>query len=259
VLDDHGGRIAEGLNRPPGGVQIEQVVVGQLLAAQQFPAKRQCAGLRSIEGCCLVWILAIAQRCDSGQGQRERPRKRLRPGSRQIGAGLEEGMDSGIVIAGVGEGPDSQLTADFERNVACLPQQIGDPLVVIRAGDNGHALEVLGRRADQGDPANVDVLYSLVHGDVRALRGSRKGIEVADYHADRGVTMPAQIGHVLFGITGKDAGMDSGVEGLDPPAEHGRHPGDDLHRRDGQPFLLQGGGRPAAGDEIPAQFGQGAG
>src|SRR3989442_1402174 len=69
VLDDHGGGRGELAHRPPGGVEVEEVVVRQLLALE-LPGARHGSGVLvgvEIEGRLLVRVLAIAQ----GQGAAE--------------------------------------------------------------------------------------------------------------------------------------------------------------------------------------------
>ena len=64
MFEDAGGGIGELTDQPQGAVEIEQIVVGKLLAVQQ-PGRRQVrpAAVRlDIEGGSLMRVFAIAQR-----------------------------------------------------------------------------------------------------------------------------------------------------------------------------------------------------
>ena len=64
MLDDGDGGLLEFLHQRPGGVEIDEIVVGKLLALKLFragEARHRLTG-RNIERCGLMRIFAVAHR-----------------------------------------------------------------------------------------------------------------------------------------------------------------------------------------------------
>lgn len=133
---------------------------------------------------------------------------------------------------------------------AAAPDGGEDVAVARRAGDDGDGRMVLGGRTDHRRPADVDLLHALVGRRARG-DGLAERVEVDDDEVER---LDAQLFQLppVVGETeiGEDAGVDLGVQGLDPAVEALGEAGQllDLDDRDARRGDLRGGG--AGGDEL---------
>src|SRR4051794_18796556 len=99
---------------------------------------------------------------------------------------MEPGAD-GVVIGGDGgEGLGGQPAARLQGQASLAAVQLVERGgVLLRGGDGGDIVKVLGGGADGGGTADVDVLDDLVR---RAARPGHRGgerVEVADHQVDR--------------------------------------------------------------------------
>lgn len=131
----------------------------------------------------------------------------------------EEARDGSVVVSSVFKGLEGVSVAALLADVAAL-ELLEEASVVGRVAEDGDALVVLGRGTDQSDAANVDLLDSLGDADVGLGNGLLEGVEVADNVVDLVDVLVGKVLVVRLDVTGKDTGVDGGVEGLDTAAEH---------------------------------------
>ena len=134
-------------------------------------------GQLGVEGRLLVGVLAVAQAVALLHGDGHLLGEAVLALAQVLG-------DGGVVDGHVLEGLLGQPLALGERQVALL-QLLQHDRVVGRVDDHDDAGEVLGRGADHGRPADVDVLQGLFQGD--AFFGDRldEGVEVDGHQVDR--------------------------------------------------------------------------
>ena len=261
VLDDDAGRaVVELLDAFEGGVGVGDVVVAEFLALDLLRAgdgPDRGVGLH-IEGTVLVRILAIAAGLRALELQGEPLAEPL-----PLAGRVERGQvvaDVAVVLCGMGEGLLRQFEAGGIAERACLGLHLVDQgRVVGGVGNDGDVFVVLGGGPDHGRAADVDVLDGVIQG-MRLRYGGHEGIEVDADQVD--------VAHAVF-VHGldmrgevaprQDAGVDLGVQGLDPAVEHFRETGvvgDVDHRQAG---LAEGFGGTAGGEEFDAGVGERAG
>jgi hypothetical protein len=255
----------EGLDAFPRRVGVGDVVVRQLLALHLGvggDGAGRGAGL-AVEGRGLVGVLAVAEVLHLVEGQLEA----LRVG--HLAAVLREGGevvgDGRVVAGGVGEGLAGEVEAGLVAQRAGVGLQFGDDgRVVGRFGHDadaaGFVAVVLGRCADHGRAADVDVLDGVFQGAVGLGDGGLEGVEVDHHQVDARNVVLFELGQVLGQVAaGEDAAVHLGVQGLDAAVEHFGEAGvvgDVGHRQAG---FAQGLGGAAGGQQLDAEGGQLAG
>ena len=158
VLDDGRCGLLEFLDQLPGGVQIHQVVVGELLALQLLGA-RDAALAAGIERGLLMRILAVAQ---IERARRANVEKRGQTGF-IFGAHASQARADGAVVRGgqreglLGQSPQRR----FRKLAVAFVQLFENRRIVVGRNHHGDVLIVLGRRANQRGPADIDVLDQL--------------------------------------------------------------------------------------------------
>ena len=195
-----------------GGVGVVQIVVAELLALEL--ARGGDAGTRiagGIERGLLVRVLAVAQRL--------RPGARQGDAARKIIAGLlcEPCTDGGVVGGGAGIGVRRQAAAQRRRGGTAVGFHLRHHRGVIGGvGDHGDAFVVLGRGADQGRSADVDVLDA--GGEIAAAGdGLLERVKVHHHQIDCGDTVPVHGANMLGqGAAGQDPAVHQRVQRLDP-------------------------------------------
>ena len=127
--------------------------------------------------------------------------------------------------------------------------ELGQHLVVlVRAGDDGHGFEILGRGAHHGGSANVDVLDRVLETAI-GIRGDLfEGIEVDHRHVDARDVLLRHHGLVGTGAT-QQAAVYLGVQGFYAPAHNFRRTGVVGDLGDFEPGLGQRSGRPAGAEQ----------
>ena len=179
MLDDHGRRLVELEHDARGGVEIEQVRVRQLLALQdRRRAEPAGAGRdgRRYQAAADAGSRRIAGRGSSSSDSSMRSRKRrdsaaataARTGRRRETIVASVARDRRVVRRRVRERLAHQLEA--ERQARPLVERSEQPRIVRRIDDDEHAAEVLGGRAHERRPADVDLLDERVE---RRRRDSR--------------------------------------------------------------------------------------
>ena len=134
--------------------------------------------------------------------------------------------DGGIIGAGPRKGAGRQLAPEFRRRRTLACFHFGDQLGVIGGvDDDGDESVVLGRGADQGRAADVDVFDAIVETGAR-LNRRLEGIQIDHQQIDGadGVFL-----HRLLvpGVVapGQQPAMDLRVQGLDPAVHDLGEPG----------------------------------
>ena len=143
---------------------------------------------------------------------------------------------------------------------AVLAQLLEHLLVLLRARDGRHVLEVLCRRAQHRRPADVDHLDGLllVHAPLRD-RGAER-IEVDADEVERFDLLLGEGGGILCLVaSGEDPAVDARMQRLHASAEHLGRVRDVLDARDVDAQLGERRRRAAAGDELEAEVGEAAG
>jgi len=180
VLDDGHGRRLEVRRDPPRGIEVEQVVEGQILARDLArPAEDRAAVIGiGVEGGLLLRILAVAKigLLLEHEGQ---PGREARPGQT-----VEVGGQLGVVGGGQGEGVRRQLQAGLGGHHPIALHVAQDRGVLGGAADHRHPVVGGGRGPEKRGAGQVQLGW----------RGGR-GVEV-DHHHDHLVTEGAVEGRV---------------------------------------------------------------
>jgi hypothetical protein len=127
-------------------------------------------------------------------------------------------------------------------------QVIGIVGGIAQHGDPG---VVLGRRSQQRDPADVNVLDRLGPGGLGIGDGLLKRVQVHYRQIDDRPAAGAQRSPIFVIITRQQPGVDGRVQGLDATSQHLRLAGDPLHGCHHQPRGLQRLRGAPAGDQTP--------
>src|SRR5829696_2786091 len=258
VLDDGRERPVAVLgDQGQGGVGIEQVVVGQLLACQ-LPGRpqppRPAGPVGGVERRPLVRVLPVPQRLPQPPPDAEP----FGEPTRREGRGHPAG-DGGVVGGGAGECLGGEVAA-FGGGGAAGGEGGLDLGVVGRVADDGDPGVVLGGGPHHGGAADVDALDGQGGGDVGGGDGLLERVEVNHDQVEGGDAGMLQLGPVAgLGTVGQEAGVDPGVEGLDSAVEELGEAGQLLDPGDGQAVPLEGGGGGAGGDDLDPGGGQGGG
>ena len=271
MLDDDAGGRFEAAGAFPGGVGVRDVVVGQFLALQLAVVAQQ-AGLTlrvDVEGGGLVRVLAVAQGLLllDLQGQGAGPFVAGRHGF-LLGLGVDQagqvGGDGAVVGGGVGVDLGGQRQAQAVGGVAALVHFGQHARVVDGVDHHGHAAGfgavVLGRRAQHGRAADVDVFDGVGEGAVRLGHGFAERIQVDHQHVDTVDARRLDGVHVLGAVAARQqAAMDLRVQRLDAAIENFGRTRVGRHFGDGQAGVGQQLGGAAGGQQAHAARGQGAG
>src|ERR1051325_1001728 len=259
VLHDHAGRVGKALHALPRGVGICDVVVGQLLALHLAVGGDATRGgpFISIEGRALVRVLAVAQVLELLELQVEHVRIFL-SAVRAVERGEVVG-DRAIVRRRVREHLCRELEARRRRHFARRAHLIQHPRIIRRADQHGAPGVVLGRGAQHGRSADVDVLDRVFEA---ALRIGHRSLERVEIHhqeidsADSGALQRGDVGRIV--APREQAGVDLRMQRLDASVEHLRKAGVRGDFGGGDALLAQELRRAAGGHELDPEGGQGA-
>ncbi len=272
VLDDGdgGGGLGEGGacevgDEVPAGVEVDEVVEGELFASELVGGGDTSVGGVDVDGGLLVGIFAVAEGGGAGVGEAEVCGELFVCGGcwdggfgREGGEGLGDG---GVVGGGGGEGSLGEAPAGGSGELAGVGVEFGgEGLVVGGGGDDGDVFEVFRGGADHGGAADVDVFDDLGEGDAGLLGGGFEGVEVDDDHVDGLDRVGGDRGEVIGVFADvEDAAVDLGVEGFDAAVEHFGEAGEVGDVADGEAGFAEGAGGSAGGDELCTVGGEGLG
>ena len=252
MLDDDAGRLAEALHALQRSIGIGHVVIGQLLALQLGGGGDAGLGWLgfAIEGGALVGIFPVAHVL----GLDELGIEGTREGGALIGAQGVAGLVDGAQVVGDHAVIGGSMLEGLERQIealgigqAALLETVQQAGVIAGIDHDGDILVVLGRRADHGRTADVDILDGIGQGATGLGHGRREGVEVDHHHVDR---LDAVLGHdrAIQVATTEDTAMDLRMQRLHPTVHHFREAGviGDFHSVDGivpQQFVSTAGGQ----------------
>ncbi len=251
MLDDDARAALEAPDQSYRGLQVEQVVVGELLALLPRLEGPRLAG-PGVERRLLVRVLAIAQRSHALE------RHDVHRG-RVIAAGAPRQVrgNGRVVARGAREGAHRPQAAALEAGASGLEgmDHLGVLGGIVR---HDHIGVVLGRGPQQRDAADVDLLDRR-----RLVERRRPVLERVERHRDQIDRLePArhELGEVgRPGASRQDRRVDVRMQRLDPAAQQLRESGPCLDRGDRDAVLPEMPGGPARGDDARSPLGQRAG
>ena len=240
------------LGGAPRSVGVQGVDVGELDAVKAVRADHTAAGgRRGVEGGALVGVLAVAEGLDLTEAEGE-----------LIAEGVvapKPAGDEGVVQGDVLKRLRCQC-ATLLRRQSAASQSLRHPPVVCGIGQDDDEGVVLGRSPQQRGATDVDVLQGVLQGHVGLGDGGLERVEVHRHEVDGLEAAEGELGGVVGHVPpGQDAGVDHGVEGLDPPVQHLREARQVRHLLDGEARLGEGPVGAAGAHELHAQAVQGAG
>ena len=145
MLDDHEGRFPDFGGQIPGHLQIEEMVVGQLLALEQggrvdAPGAGAAQG---VERALLLGVLAVAQF-----------RAFLEADGQLVGQAVPFASQvlshGGVVVRGIMEGLGGQGLAAIREDPVVLAQGFDDGLIVVGVAERQDMPEIPGRGPKEG-------------------------------------------------------------------------------------------------------------
>jgi len=169
---------------------------------------------------------------------------------------VEVVRDGLVVLRGLAEDLGRQGLAEMRTDFAVQLELVDHQHVVVRVHDHGHAVVVLGRGADHGGAADVNLLDGLVPGRVRLGHGLLKRVEVDHDHVHHLDFQLLEGRLVLRRALGQDAAEDLGVQGLEPSLQALRESGDLRHIQNWEARFPQMLGGAAGGDDLPVETGE---
>ncbi len=200
-------------------------------------------------------VLAVAHDLGAlvleGQGAREVGALGIDPAAQPVG-------DGGVVGRGALVNLEGQAEVGFARHVAGVGVHlVEDHGVVSRVDHHGHRLVVLGRAAQHGRPADIDIFDGILEGAVGVGDRRLEGVEVDHHHVDRRDAVLRHLGDMgRIVAQAEQAAVDLRVQGLDPAVEHFRIAGvlgDIFHL---EPGLAHHAGGAAGGEDFDAEVAQ---
>jgi hypothetical protein len=226
-----------------GGVEVEQVVVRELLALQHLGLRqrRTHRALDGVEGGLLVRVLAVAEHALAV----ERGVQRLREVGQGAGGlvdAAEVPGDGTVVRGGVREGLARELEAQPRGHAARGFQLAQHAAVVCGIHHHRHPLVVLGRRADHGRAADVDVLDDLLERGA-AGHGLAERVQVHHHQIDGIEAAGPHLLAVGLGRPAQDAAVHARMQGLHPAVEDLRRAREVAHLAHRHARVAQGPGR----------------
>ena len=210
VLQDADRRALELADEVGRGGDIEDIVIAEFLALQLFEGLVEGAVERGL----LMRVLAVAEALGDRQGGREAGGQAEDIAKAGLGLGFEVVGDRGVVGRRALEDLEGEFAAEFAERLRRLHR--GEhALVVGRVGDDGDRRVVLGRAAEHGRAADVDVLDGVLEGAVRLRDGGFERVEVHDDEVDELDAVLLGFVEVLMRIAAaEEAAVDFRVQGL---------------------------------------------
>ncbi len=163
----------------------------------------------------------------------------------------ECGSDGRVVLARVRKRTPCQIEAKRDGRAAVAVQFVDDARVVVGRHDDEHIAKVLGRRADEARPADVDLLDEIVEPNVRLGRSRHERVEIDGHEIDQADVVRRR-GLEILGVMAprENAAVDLGMEGLDAAVHHLGKAGDVRDIDDGEAGVCEGARGSAGRDEL---------
>ena len=274
VFDDDDCGLLEEPDEAAGGVGVENVVPGELLALELAHAAEEAGGgVEAIDGGGLVGVFAVAGEELAGEGEGEAGRQRgafgrvgrricgRRGRLRALDSLAEPFCDRSIVGLGVREGFRGELSAQGLRgHAAGLLERSEDARVVVRIDDDDDAGVVLRRGAHHRRAADVDLLDAGRQGRRRVLHRLAERVEVDGDDVDARDAERVERREVRrLAAVGEDAAVHLGMEGLHASVEDLGEAGHFRDRRHRQPRLRQRLRGASRRDDLDAERDEAAG
>ena len=252
VLHGHHRRAVEFAQDLQCGICILYIVVRQFFTMQLLsPCHGKALLLAGIESSFLMRVLTIAQRLLLGEGKRQVFRLFLTHLLGQIGG------DISVVSGSVAENLGSQTTARFQCSVAVSLEFFQHGGIVGIVDHYRHESMVLGRTAQHGRSADVDVFNGILKRSSLFLNSLLERIEVHHHHVDGRNVVGLHLLHVLWiGAHGKQTTVYLRVQSLHATVHNFREAG---HIADTDGFHacgLQRFAGAAGRDNFKTQFGK---
>ena len=205
--------------QPQRGVEIEQIIVRERLSVQLLG---QTLGPVEIECRPLLRIRAVAQPFREPQRQCERAGKLA---WQDLARRCEIVRDCDVVLRGSLVGRDCKLPAHCRRRVARLDRRLVFR-VLRRVRQHGDVVEVLCRRSQQRNAADIDLLDRFFFRRPPARDRFFEGIEIHDDRADLRNGILLRLRAMLgVGAIEEYRTENLGVQRFDAPAEERRKTG----------------------------------
>ena len=135
----------------------------------------------------------------------------------------ERGRNHAVVVGRVRDRATRQVEPERERRPAIAVDRRDHAVIVGGIDDHEHVAEVLGGRAHEARPTDVDLLDEVVHRQFRLRRRLRERVEVDDDEIDeRDAVLRDRREVVRAPAPGQDAAVDLRVQGLDAAVDHFR-------------------------------------
>ena len=215
MLDDHAGRVRKLPYALERRVGIHDVVIREFLALQLPRAAHRdaaCAGV-CVKCRLLVRIFAVTQVHALAKRQVEVIAGRL---CAFLYPGQVSG-DRGIVLCRMGKCLGGQALTKIRARMAGVGGELRQECGIIRRiHDHSDRGVVLGRRAQHGGSADIDVLDRILIAAVAAGNRRGKGVEVHDQKVDRRDAVLLHDG-LVQPAPAEQAAMDARMQRLDPP------------------------------------------
>ena len=261
MLDHHGRRILNEPREPRRPVEVEEVVVGEFLAAELLEASEpEVRAHRGIHRRRLMRVLAVAewqpllefeghprrQRQFIGEFGGRRGSQRLRDEACVPG---HPPSDHGVVLRGVLEGRGGELPPLRKRRAASGHRR-DEGIVLGGACDDAGEGVVLGSRPHEARTTDIDEFDRLGRRAIGLRDHALEVVEVDDHRVEPFDAVLGEHGEVVGPVAaGEDAGEDVGVERLHAAVEHLGKAGDRRHvvHRDAE-FGQRRRGAAGAGD-----------
>ena len=245
MLDGHRGSLIKLLDQGKRGVGIHNIIIRQLLALELFSVgdTRLPDDRAAVKGRRLVRVFSVAEVLGLDvlqvQGFAKRPAFFSVEAAQVVGNGT-------VVAGGQPEGFLGQGELVLGRQGAVRRERGQHGRIIVRVHHNAHVGVILGRGAQQGRPADIDVLDRVGKAAVRPGHGLFKRVEV-DHHQIDGFEVVLGHGLKMAGVAPavQNAGVYAGVQGLHPAVEHFGKAGKVFDRGHGKAGVGQRFGRAA--------------
>ena len=245
VLDDRRGRLGVIHHELVGGRGVLEVVEpGRPTVHLHCATEASGIWTQPVESSLLVLVLAVFERFGELARDGELAREAVACIPSHVGG------DPGVVSRCVREslGRQASPRGFVERS---LVERSEDLRISLRPHHHDHRLVVLGRGANHGRTADVDLLDGSLEGDLFADDGVDERVQIAANEVDLAQPVLGQRFQVLRLVApGQNARVDARVQRLDPAVHHLGKARQVAHRLDVKRRVLDGLQGASCGEEV---------